>query len=129
LNGNDIEVISNNNEDDKLREKIWKLVIDEEHKKTLKDLYNEANDEQKVDVLRGVVNKLKMDPRINSVKGIMDPIENIIFKKRSEIKLQKIWNQMKDITDSFGQTDDLITLIGIESKLEELKKRRSQIIV
>lgn len=129
LNGESIEVISENSDDEKIREKIWKIVIDTENKKTLRDFYNEADDEQKADILWWIINKLKMDPKINSVKGIMDPIENVVFKKRSEIKLQKIWNEMKDITDNLWTTDDLITLIWIQSKLEELKKKRSQIII
>lgn len=129
LNGEGIEVVSDNTDDEKIRDKIWKIVIDEEHKKTLRDLYTEADDEQKADVLWWVVNKIKMDPKINSVKWIMDPIETLVSKKRSEIKLQKIWNEMKDIADNLWMTDDLITLVGIQSKLEELKKKRGQIIV
>lgn len=129
LHWNDIETISDNSDDEKLRAKIWTLMIDSEKKLTLKKLYDDADNEQKANILRGIVNKLKMDPKINSVKWIMDPIENVVFKKRSEIKLKKIWDEMKDIVDGLWTTDDLVALIWIQTKLEELKKRRSQIII
>ncbi len=124
-----IDPSNENSGDEELRKEIRDLVIDEEHNKTLKVLYNEADTEQKADILRWVIGKLKSDSKIGAVKWILDPIESAIFKKRSEIKLAIIRKEMKEIVDNLWTSDDLITLIGIQTKLTDLKKRRSQIII
>lgn len=113
--------------------KLWETKVGE---KTLKELFDEADDEEKMDLIYGVLLQIKSNPTVSAVGWITDSIESAIHEKRFAIRLQDVKNDLENIEDIFEQTKEnseteeykyFPTLVSLQSQLQELKKLRSQI--
>lgn len=113
--------------------KIWETKIWE---KTLKELFEEANNEEEIDTVYKILLQIKSNPLVISVSGITDNIEKDINNKKYKLKLQDIKDKLNLLNNMFEQTIEEMnkwdfanfpTLLVLQTNAQELRQSRSQL--
>lgn len=107
-------------------EKIWNLKIPT-FEKTLRELFNEANDEDSMNQVLKLFHILQSNPEISKAWWLLKSIEKEIIDKRNKIILNSIFSELWDITTELWWDLDLQKLISIKNKLYKIKWKRKNI--
>lgn len=116
-------------DDSALIEFLWKTKIWED---TLKSLFDKADDVAKIETVYNAFLMIKANPIVSAVKWIWDTIENAINTKRFELIIKWFTDKiraLKDDLESLTENDEdyYITLTSLKSRIDEIKKQRSQV--
>ncbi len=114
--------------DDSIVEKIWQLEFNINwSKSTLKELFESATDEKSITVVYHIFEKIKKNPDIVKYEWVLKWMEKKIVEKKNKILISEIFSELDSLIAELWVASDLPTLITIQDKCKEIKKRRKNI--
>ena len=114
--------------DNSIIEKIWELEFDINWSKTsLKDLFNSATDEKSITIVYHIFEKIKKNPDIIKYEWVLKWMERKIVEKKNKIILESIFSELDNLAEKLWTSSDIATLITIQDRLKDIKKKRKNI--
>ena len=114
--------------DNSIIEKIWELKLNIDwNQYSLKELFDTANDEKTITLVYYAFQKIKNNPDIVKYGSVLKWMERKIVEKKNKIILGAIFSELWDLVDKLWTAADLATLITIQEKWKEIKKKRRSI--